>query len=286
MKLLFFTLLISICTCTTAQEYSNKTIIQDLFGANQLFDFGTYSTSNDFVEYSNNPKKQSKIKGVKGITRIIYTAFDQVYKAEINFLSPMYFDEYKKKLDLMGLQSFKTLTEGFWGNKVTDFYCINDFSIIPENGKIIVYNNAFVKPTINFDEFEKMSSFCIRPVLDMFSNNNLFDIYFSTIKIPDTKLIIIDINYTGDKWMFINEIQILLDNGEVIPIKLTYKRDTRELSCSEICTGTISEDQAKTIINQTNAKIRISGENFNEDFQFPLPAKSSLKYALNQYNNL
>lgn len=286
MKLFHIILLFCVCTYSTAQEYSNKTIIQDLFGANQLFDFGTYSTSNDFVEYSNNLKKQSKIKGAKGITRIVYTAYEQVYKAEINFLSPMYFDEYKKRLELIGLQSFKTLTEGFWGNKATNFYCVNDFSIIPENGKIIIYNNAFVKPTTNYDEFEKLSSFFLRPVLDMFSNNNLFEIYFSAITITDNKWITIDINYTGDEWMFINEVQILLDNAEVIPIKLTYKRNTKDLSCLEICTGTLSEEQAKTIINQNNAKIRISGENFNEDFQFPLPAKSSLKYALNQYQNL
>lgn len=282
-----FILLLLICMRITlnAQEFSNGSIIHDLFGAEQLLEFGTDSSSAIFTNYQDNIKKLSKVKGVKGILRITYFAENKVNKAEVTFLGPQTLRKYLSVIKENADQTFNIIQGGFFSSKLPEIYCIKNFTFIPKEGKLIVICNDYLKPVEHYDEFNKIYSSFIRPNVDICIDNNTYNVYFSEFHptTGDDRVLFINVEYIGRDWMFINEALILLDDGEVIPIKLVGKRKNNSISCIEVCSGSITKQQAEKILNQQKAKIRISGENFSEDFLLPNMAKSSLKYALFQY---
>lgn len=271
-----------------AQEFSNSSIIHDLFGVEQLFEFGTDSSSANFTNYKNNINKLSKTKGVKGILRVTYFADTKVNKAEITFLGPQALRKYQSIIKEQAEQHFHILQEGFFAPKLTEIYFIRNFSFIPKDGKLIVISNDFKEPVKHYDEFNKTYTSYIRPDNEICINNCTYNVYFSEVhsKSEEHKLLNIAIEYTGHDWMFINEALLLLDDEEVIPIKLTSKRKNTPNTCIEVCSGNISEDLAKKLLIQQKTKIRISGDNFSEDFLLPNMAKSSLEYALIQYQKI
>ena len=287
-KLFILLLIICMHVNLNAQEFSNSSIIHDLFGVEQLFEFGTDSSSANFTNYKSKINKLSKTKDVKGILRVTYFADTKINKAEITFLGPQDLRKYQSLIKEQAEQNFHILQEGFFAPKLTEIYCIKNFSFIPRAGKLIVISNNFKEPVKHYDEFNKTYTSYIRSDIDICLNNCTYNVYFSELhsKSGGHKQLNIDIEYTGHDWMFINEALILLDDEEVIPIKLTSKRKNTANICIEVCSGNISEDLAKKILIQQKAKIRISGDNFSEDFLLPNMAKSSLEYALNQYQKI
>lgn len=282
-----FSLLLLICIHLNihAQSLSNSSIIQDIFGAEQILEFGTDSSSATFANYQENIKKLSKVKGAKGILRITYFAESKVNKAEITFIGPQALRKYLSIIKEKADQTFNIIQGGFFSSKLPEIYCIKNFTFIPKDGKLIVICNDYLKPVEHYDEFNKIYSSFIRPNVDICIDNNTYNVYFSEFHptTGDDRVLFINVEYIGRDWMFINEALILLDDGEVIPIKLVGKRKNNSISCFEVCSGSITKQQAEKILNQQKAKIRISGENLSEDFLLPNMAKSSLKYALFQY---
>ncbi len=287
-KIKLFILLLFVPIYINAQD-SPETVIDDLFGVKQLFPFGYNSSNADFISYNNDIKKASKINGNDFISSVKYLSNGST-KVSTVIVELKYGKKNKLIANILPKLSGheEYLQTGSWSSSKEDLYCYKDYVLAFQRNQIKITCYDFANTDRSYDEFEKMHSVFMKPDFEFFMVGHGASIfYFSYFKIKDIKSISLIFETSNFDWMFARDAKILLDNGDVIDIKLVRKTDvSRSLNasfpCNEFCVGDIPIDKVETILSQKNAKVRISGDNFNESFLFNPASKSSLRIAYNE----
>jgi len=284
-KIQLLLLLSLISMCVNAQD----DVIDDLFGIKQLFPFGYDSSNADFTKYNSDIKKESKINGNDFISSVKYLSNGSTKISTV--IVELKYGKRNKLIanilpKLSGHEEY--LQTGSWSASKEDLYYYKDYVLAFQKNQIKITCYDFANTDSSYDEFEKMHSSFMKPDFNfLIVDHGVSIFYFSYFKIKDIKSISLIFETSNFDWMFANNAKILLDNGDVIDIKLVRKTDiSRSLNasfpCNEFCVGDIPIDKAETILLQRNAKVRISGDNFNESFLLNPASKSSLRIAYNE----
>lgn len=160
-----------------------------------------------------------------------------------------------------------------WANEyvydVPDKYYIS----IRDNGEFSIYALDFMRNEGGIDEFDKsgISYFDLENRFNLKGDDqiHLKPTYYWSKKFNNDAFKF-QIEYQGKDWMFLNEIEFLLDNDEVLSYKLSPKRKTGELITSYVCLEndfiTIPDDDWDKIIQSKKTKVRFTGENSSAVF--------------------
>ena len=246
----------------------------DSLGIKQTLPFGTAESMDEYLAYKKGkPEKIKKNKWFSG--EVSYLVDYVVYAIKLKSKD---FNELKQYLSTrLGeprvVKYVRMSPTIDWANEyvydVPDKYYIS----IRDNGEFSIYALDFMENELELNEFDQngISYFNFENRFNLVGDDQIYlkPTYFWNKK-NNYDALTFKIEYQGSKWMFLNKIDFLLDNNELLSYNLSPKRKIVELiirhACIEKDMVTIPNEDWNKIIKSKKTKVRFTGENSSRVF--------------------
>lgn len=280
--------------CYDKENFVNRSLNDSLYyfdffnelGIIQEFPFGFLEYDKKFSEYKKSQKNKVKSPYFKG--NISYGSKSVLYRVDLTCKDiDKLKDVLSEKFGEPRIVKYTRISDydAWWANEyvfdVPDTFYIS----LKDNGMFSVYCLDYMKNTDIYDEFTQQG-------MSFFDFNNMYNIkgddkiylkpaYFYNKKNKENGTAFI-IEYRGDDWMFLNRIDFLLDNGELLTFSLSPNNNV-ETFISSVCVEkdvlTIPSSDWDKIISSNITKVKFTGEKFNIDFLLNPVHKYAMKVA-------